>query len=51
MAPTSIGPVKQMLLKLDAAKAGIFLRERLGSEQRSLRAELAVFARQHRIPV
>ena len=51
MAPTSIGPVKQMLLKLDAAKAGIFLRERLGSEQRSLREELAVFARQHRIPV
>jgi phosphotransferase system enzyme I (PtsP) len=51
MAPTSIGPVKQMLLKLDASKTGAFLRERLNSEQSSLREDLAVFARQHRIPV
>jgi phosphotransferase system enzyme I (PtsP) len=51
MAPTSIGPVKQMLLKLDAGKAGVFVREKLGSGQSSLREDLVAYARQHRIPV
>ncbi len=51
MAPTSIGPVKQMLLKLDAAKAGVFIREQLDSESSSLRDKLVAYARQHRIPL
>lgn len=51
MAPTSIGPVKQMLLKLDSAKAGAFLREQFDSEAESLREPLVGFARQHKIPL
>ena len=51
MAPTSIGPVKQMLLKLDSVKAGAFLREHFESEAHSLREPLVGFARQHKIPL
>ena len=51
MAPTSIGPVKQMLLKLDSTRAGEFLRDRMKSEKSSLRDELVAFARQHQIPL
>jgi len=43
--------VKQMLLKLDAAKAGEFLREQFGSDVGSLREPLVGFARQHKIPL
>jgi len=51
MAPTSIGPVKQMLLKLDSVKAGSFLRDQFDSEASSLREPLVGFARQHKIPL
>jgi len=51
MAPTSIGPVKQMLLKLDSVKAGAFLRDHFESEASSLREPLVGFARQHKIPL
>jgi phosphotransferase system enzyme I (PtsP) len=51
MAPTSIGPVKQMLLKLDSVKAGAFLRDHFESEASSLRELLVGFARQHKIPL
>jgi len=51
MAPTSIGPVKQMLLKLDSVKAGAFLRDQFDSETSSLREPLVGFARQHKIPL
>ncbi len=51
MAPTSIGPVKQMLLKLDSVKAGAFLRDQFESEASSLREPLVGFARQHKIPL
>lgn len=51
MAPTSIGPVKQMLLKLDSVKAGAFLRDHFESEAPSLREPLVGFARQHKIPL
>ncbi len=51
MAPTSIGPVKQMLLKLDSVKAGAFLRDQFESDQSSLREPLVGFARQHKIPL
>ena len=51
MAPTSIGPVKQMLLKLDSVQAGAFLRGHFESEASSLREPLVGFARQHKIPL
>ena len=51
MAPTSIGPVKQMLLKLDSVKAGAFLRDHFESEASSLREPLVGFARQHKVPL
>jgi len=51
MAPTSIGPVKQMLLKLDSVKAGAFLRDHFESQAHSLREPLVGYARQHKIPL
>jgi phosphotransferase system enzyme I (PtsP) len=53
MAPTSIGPVKAMLLALDAGRVGDLIRdylERDGSGD-SLRATLLRFAETHGIPV
>jgi phosphotransferase system, enzyme I, PtsP len=53
MAPTSIGPVKAMLLKLDSGAAREFLDRELaragGAE--SLRLQLISFAERHNIPV
>lgn len=51
MAPTSIGPVKQMLLRLDSVQAGAFLRDQFESDVSSLREPLVGFARQHKIPL
>jgi phosphotransferase system enzyme I (PtsP) len=51
MAPTSVGPVKQMLLHLDAGKAGAFIREHLEDDVPSLREALVGFARQNKIPL
>ena len=51
MAPTSVGPVKQMLLHLDAGKAGQFIRDHLSDDVPSLREALVGFARQNRIPL
>jgi phosphotransferase system enzyme I (PtsP) len=51
MAPTSIGPVKQTLLNLDASKAEAFIRELLPSGHSSLREELVGFARRNKIPL
>ena len=51
MAPTSVGPVKQMLLHLDAGKAGAFIREHLDDDVASLREALVGFARQNKIPL
>jgi phosphotransferase system enzyme I (PtsP) len=53
MSPTSIGPIKAMLLELDAGKAGAAVRkelERAGSGE-TLRPQLAAFADVHGIPV
>ncbi|MBM6593405.1 phosphoenolpyruvate--protein phosphotransferase [Microvirga pudoricolor] len=53
MSPASIGPVKAMLLKTDAAAVGALIREELqqagGGD--SLRPKLARFAKTHGIPV
>jgi phosphotransferase system enzyme I (PtsP) len=53
MSPTSIGPVKAMLLKLDASEVGALIAEELersgGGE--TLRPALAAFAESHDIPV
>jgi phosphotransferase system, enzyme I, PtsP len=53
MAPTSIGPVKAMLLELDAGAVGAFLETELaraGSAE-TLRSQLISFAEQHNIPI
>jgi phosphotransferase system enzyme I (PtsP) len=53
MSPASIGPVKAMLLKTDAAEVGALIREELvragGGD--SLRPKLARFAKAHGIPL
>jgi phosphotransferase system enzyme I (PtsP) len=51
MSPTAVGPVKQMLLHLDAGKAAAFLREHLDDDVSSLRDALMQFARQNQIPL
>ncbi len=53
MAPTSIGPVKAMLLTLDAAKVGALLSEELArsGDGTSLRPVLTDFAETHGIPI
>jgi phosphotransferase system enzyme I (PtsP) len=53
MSPASIGPVKAMLLALDAGELRAFLREEMehaGSGE-TLRTKLAQFAKTHGIPV
>jgi phosphotransferase system, enzyme I, PtsP len=53
MSPASIGPVKAMLLEMNAAELGVLIREELknagGGE--TLRPKLAHFAETHGIPV
>jgi phosphotransferase system enzyme I (PtsP) len=44
MPPASIGPVKSMILSLDAARAGAFLDEALRRGKPDIRAELESFA-------
>jgi phosphotransferase system enzyme I (PtsP) len=53
MSPTSIGPVKAMLLELDAGKAGDLIREQLRRDGccETLRPQLSAFAEEHGIPV
>ena len=53
MAPTSIGPVKAMLLTLDAAKVGALSSEELArsGDGTSLRPVLTDFAETHGIPI
>ena len=45
MAPASIGPVKTMILSLDAAKATKLMDDLLKKSTRSIRAELHDFAK------
>ncbi len=53
MAPSSIGPVKAMLLALDAQEVGALIREKLDDPDTgpTLRGTLAQFAERRRIPV
>jgi phosphotransferase system enzyme I (PtsP) len=53
MSPTSIGPVKAMLLKLDAGRVGALIREELRRDGscETLRPQLSAFAEEHGIPV
>ncbi len=49
--PAAVGPVKAMILELDAGQLASFVDERLKLPDRSLRDQLAAFARDHKIPL
>ncbi len=49
--PAAIGPVKTMILELEADKLAEFVGERLTLPDRSLRPQLLEFARNNRIPL
>lgn len=53
MAPSSVGPVKAMLLALDAGEVGALIREKLDDPETgpTLRGTLAQFAERRKIPV
>ena len=51
MSPASIGPVKTMILSLDAAKTGRFIEERLKTGEGDLRAALTRFAEENEVEV
>ena len=51
MAPASIGPVKTMILSLDAEKTETFLDTLLNSGDPNIRAALARFAEEHEVEV
>lgn len=51
MAPASIGPVKTMILSLDAKKVSSFLDQRLDASDPNLRLSLERFAEEHEIEV
>ena len=51
MAPASVGPVKAMILSLDAADLGKRLEELLESTDTSLREELKRFAAEHGVQI
>lgn len=49
--PAAVGPVKSMILQLDAAKLADFLGNQLSAPDRSLRPQLLAFARDNKIPL
>lgn len=49
MAPASVGPVKDMILKVDAGELESFILPRLDHTSRSLRPDLLRFAQDHNI--
>ena len=49
--PAAVGPVKAMILKLDAGALAAFLDEKLHLPDRSLRPQLVSFARDNKIPL
>jgi phosphotransferase system enzyme I (PtsP) len=51
MAPASIGPVKSMILSLDAAALQSWLEEALRSGEGSLRAQLKRYAEEHGVEI
>lgn len=51
MAPASIGPVKTMILSLDARKVSAFLDQRLEASEPNLRQSLARFAEENEVEI
>ena len=51
MAPASIGPVKSMLMSLDASAASHFVDQLMDSDARSVRDELVQFAAQNAVEI
>ncbi|MDH3737734.1 MAG: peptidase, partial [Alphaproteobacteria bacterium] len=51
MAPANVGPVKAMVLSLDAATMSSYLQTLLGSAASSIRPHLKSFARDHAITI
>jgi len=51
MAPASIGPVKSMILSLDAAQLQGWLLEMLPTAQGSIRAQLKRYAEEHGVEI
>ena len=51
MAPASIGPVKSMILSLDAAELQGWLLEMLPTAQGSIRAQLKRYAEEHGVEI
>ncbi|MEO0962593.1 MAG: phosphoenolpyruvate--protein phosphotransferase [Pseudomonadota bacterium] len=49
--PAAVGPVKAMILELDAGKLTDFMNERLNLPDSSLRSQLAEFASDNKIPL
>jgi phosphotransferase system enzyme I (PtsP) len=51
MAPASVGPVKSMVLSLDAAELQRWLLEALRSAEGSVRAQLKRYAEEHAVEI
>jgi phosphotransferase system enzyme I (PtsP) len=51
MQPSSVGPVKEMILSLDTSKLGSYIETLLTSPDHSLRGKLQVFAQDHGIAI
>ncbi|WP_342643597.1 phosphoenolpyruvate--protein phosphotransferase [Rhodoligotrophos ferricapiens] len=51
MAPTAIGPIKAMILKLDAGKLADYLLPLLDLPEHSLRPHIMAFARDNGVPI
>ncbi len=51
MSPSSIGPVKAMILSLDATAAGQFVRDAIEGGERNLREPLKTFAAEHGVEI
>lgn len=51
MAPSAVGPVKAMLLKLDVGRLGDLVRALSMSREHSVRETLRTFARDHQVPL
>ena len=49
--PAAVGPVKAMILELNGGELAGFIEQRLKLPDRSLREQLAAYARDHKIPI
>jgi phosphotransferase system enzyme I (PtsP) len=51
MAPASIGPVKAMILSLDARRLEAVVKDAIGTPQADLRQALLAFAKAHGVAI